>query len=130
MQREYTVNVTSGEIVLAVQRELDKAGLRVEQSFDLRSALAFVPDCTCPHHGTALCDCHYNVLLVYGCGQMTPASLIVHGHDHQCWITLADPPDDESDSTLAVEIVRTLAGARLITIDKAEDDATVQPAAS
>jgi hypothetical protein len=68
------------EIVPIISCELDKAGFYVEQSFDLRSALALVPNCTCPHHGTALCDCQNKVLLVYGQAK-TPATLVVHGHD-------------------------------------------------
>jgi hypothetical protein len=128
LQREFTVNKTCNEIVLTIRRELSAAGFRVEQSFDLRSALTLVPNCTCPHHGTALCDCQYNVLLIYG-RALTPASLIVHGHDHQCWIALADDPNGQAAPELAADILRTLASARLITTDEA-DDAALQAAAS
>ena len=114
MQREFTVNTVCDEIVAAIRRELVAAGFRVEQSFDLRSALALVPDCTCPHHGTALCDCQYNVLLIYG-QALTPASLIVHGHDQQCWIALADDPNGREAARLAADVLRTLAAAGLIT---------------
>jgi hypothetical protein len=126
--REFIVNQTCDEIVPTIQRELNAAGFRVEQSFDLRSALTLVPNCTCPHHGTALCDCRYNVLLIYGQEQL-PTSLIVHGHDHQCWIALADDPNGRVASRLAADIVRALASAHLITIDEA-DDAAPQAVAS
>jgi len=128
VQREFTVNSDCDEIVPIVRRELVTAGFRVEQSFDLRSALTLVPYCTCPHHGTALCDCQYNVLLVYGRAQ-TPASLIVHGRDHQCWITLADDPNGQTAPGLAADIIQALAVARLILTDEA-DDAAIQAAAS
>ncbi len=123
MPREFTVNQTCNEIVPTIQRELNAAGFRVEQSFDLRSALTLVPNCTCPHHGTALCDCQYNVLLIYGQAPV-PASLIVHGHDQQCWIVLADDPNGRVATPLVADIVRALASAHLITIDEADDAAT------
>jgi hypothetical protein len=128
VQREFTVNQTCDEIVPAIRRELAAAGFQVAQSFDLRSALTLVPNCTCPHHGTALCDCQYNVLLIYGQVAM-PASLIVHGHDQQCWIALADDPNGCETTRLAADIVRALASAHLITINEA-DDAAPQAAAS
>ena len=128
MQRGFSVSQTCDEMVPAIRRELAAAGFRVEQSFDLRSALALVPNCTCPHHGTALCDCQYNVLLIYGQTPM-PASLIVHGHDHHCWIALADDPNGRDTTRLTAEIIQTLAGAHLITTDET-DDASFQLAAS
>jgi hypothetical protein len=128
VQREFTVNQTCDEMVPSIQRELVAAGFRVAQSFDLRSALTLVPDCTCPHHGTALCDCQYNVLLVYGQAPM-PASLVVHGHDHQCWIALADDPNGRDAKGLATDILPALAVAHLITTDQA-GEAALQAAAS
>jgi len=115
-------------MVPIIRRELVTAGFRVEQSFDLRSALTLLPNCTCPHHGTALCDCQYNVLLIYGQTPI-PASLIVHGHDHQCWIALADDPNGQVAPGLAADILHTLASAHLLTTDEA-DDAALQAAAS
>jgi len=126
--REVTMTGACDEIVAAIRRELVAAGFRVEQSFDLRSALTLVPDCTCPHHGTALCDCQYNVLLIYG-QALTPASLVVHGHDHQCWIALADDSSGRSAARLAADILRALAVAHLIPIDES-GDAAVQAATS
>lgn len=128
MHREFTVNLACDEMIPVIRRELAAAGLRVEQSFDLRSALAQVPTCTCPHHGTARCDCEYNVLLVYGQAS-TPFSLVVHGHDHQCWIALADEPGGRAVPGLANQVVQVLAAARLLTIDQA-GHAAAQVAAS
>lgn len=113
MQREFAANAVCNEIVPLVCRELSAAGFRVEQSFDLRSALDLVPDYACPHHGTALCDCQYSVLLVYGQAP-APVSLIVHGHDRQCWIVVADDPNGHAASRLAANIVRSLAAAHVI----------------
>ena len=127
MQREFTVNQTCDEMVPTIRRELAAAGFRVAQSFDLRSALTLVPNCTCPHHGTALCDCQYNVLLIYGQAPM-PASLIVHGHDHQCWIALADDPNGREVTRLTTEIIQALVAAQLITINEADDAAPLAAA--
>jgi hypothetical protein len=128
VQREFTVNSDCDGIVPVIRRELITAGFRVEQSFDLRSALELVSNCICPHHGTALCDCQYNVLLIHGRAQ-TPASLVVHGHDHQCWITLSDDPNGQAVPALVADIINTLAATRLITIDEASG-AALQAAAS
>jgi len=105
--RELVVDRACHEVVPALQGALRAAGLRVEQSFDLRSALANVPSCACPHHGTALCDCQYNVLLVYGQAGM-PVSLIVHGHDNRTWIALANCPGAAAE--LAAQITQAVAG--------------------
>ena len=88
MRREFTVNVPCDEIAVPVRQALGDAGFRVEQSFDLRSALNLIPNCACPHHGTALCDCEYSVMLVYGPASSAPVTLVTHGHDDQCWLAL------------------------------------------
>jgi hypothetical protein len=111
--QELGVAVSCAEIVAEILRQLSAAGFRVAQSFDLRSARAVFPDCACPHHGTALCDCQFRVLLVYG--QMaTLETLVVHGHDGWCRILLADNPHRAATSRLASEIAQVLATAGLI----------------
>jgi len=123
---EFTANLPCEEIVGRICRALRAAGFRVEQSFDLRSALTLVPDCTCPHHGTALCDCQYNVLLIYGQAP-APATLVVHGHDNQCWIALSDDPNGRAASALSTEISDTLAVDRLISPTQANSTAHQVP---
>jgi hypothetical protein len=105
----------------SIRQVLHDAGFRIEQSFDLRSALALIPNCTCPHHGTALCDCQYSVMLVYGPDSSVPITLVTHGRDEQCWLALADPPDGRAASGLEAEIVQALAVACLITLNEAGD---------
>lgn len=79
--------------------DLETAGLRVQKSFDLQSACASLSDSTCPHHGSAPCDCQLIVLLVYGAGSR-PVSLILHSHRGQSELQWdqnpAYPPDPES----------------------------------
>jgi len=65
-----------------ITQQLERAGLRVVKSFDLRSACGSLIDNICPHHGSAPCDCQLIVLLVYGTGKL-PVSLILHSHRGQ-----------------------------------------------
>jgi hypothetical protein len=55
--------------------------VRLERSFDLRSALHDQPDCPCPHHGTAQCTCQYVVLLAYEPAVTAPPAVITA---HEC----------------------------------------------
>jgi hypothetical protein len=125
--REFAVYLPCDESVAAVRQALSAAGLRVEQSFDLRAALTLVPNCTCPHHGTALCDCQYNVLLVYRQALSAPVTVVAHGRDNQSWITVSDPPDGRAPAGLSFEIIQALAVARLITLN---DDSETHSSAS
>lgn len=93
-----------------VVRMLSLAGLRAVRSFDLRSAAALAPDCTCPHHGTTECDCQYMVFLIYG-GQQTMATLAVHGHSGHSWVEVTDRPIEHRDTALEQAILEALAGA-------------------
>lgn len=126
MLHEFAASLPWEKSVAGIRRALTAAGLRVEQSFDLRAALALVPNCTCPHHGTAACDCHYSVLLAYGQTLSVPITLVVHGRDNRSWITVSEPPDGRAPADLALAIMRALAVARLIALD---DDSAVQPGA-
>jgi hypothetical protein len=90
----------------SIQR-LDAAGLQVMRSFDLKAARAAHVDCTCPYHGTDRCDCQMVVLLVY-CQDGPPVTLVVHGHDGQVHIALADTPEHQPDSQLVSAVVRTV----------------------
>lgn len=55
--------------------------VRLERSFDLRSALRDHPDCPCPHHGTSQCTCQYVVLLAYEPAAVAPPAVITA---HEC----------------------------------------------
>ncbi len=76
-----------------LQRHLLRGGFRALQTFDLQDARLGLDDCTCPHHGAAECDCQMIVVLVYG-KTPEPATLILHGHDGQTWISLAEQTAD------------------------------------
>jgi hypothetical protein len=91
------LSVTSGsgdETTAAAASLLEAAGLEVTRSFDLHATRAFAGGCGCPHHGTAVCDCHYAVLLVRAPGT-APLVLLAHGRDGVTWFSLAPDLDDQ-----------------------------------
>lgn len=88
-------------------RQLELAGLQVMRSFDLKVARAAHIGCTCPNHGTELCDCQMVVLLVYG-QDGPPATLVVHGHDGQTQIAIVETPAQSPASQLVDEIERAV----------------------
>ncbi|HHH41093.1 MAG TPA: hypothetical protein ENK56_03720 [Chloroflexi bacterium] len=87
------------EVVERLIQALETQGMRVYRSFDLRTALAALPDCGCPHHGTEQCTCQYAVLLVYG-DAPSPAQVVTHGRDGQTWLSVLGA-DDPSPSLKA-----------------------------
>lgn len=87
MRELLKLNVPCDETLAWMTIALDEAGLGVQWGFDLRSAMAGVGGCACPHHGYAHCDCQYMVVLVSG-HDAAPASLVLHGRGRQCWIML------------------------------------------
>jgi hypothetical protein len=88
-------------------RQLDLAGLQVVRSFDLKVARSAHLECTCPNHGTDLCDCQLVVLLVYG-QDGPPATLVVHGHDGQTHIALVDTTRQCPSPQLVSAIMRAI----------------------
>ena len=70
---------------------MQQSGLQVIRTFDLHETRIGEIPCTCPHHGTAKCDCQMVVLLVYG-KESQPASLVAHGHNGQTWFSLVEFP--------------------------------------
>ena len=90
-----------------LQRLLLQDGFRALQTFDLHDVRPALEDCPCPHHGTAECDCQMVVLLIYG-KTPEPATLILHGHDGQTWISLAERPDQKTDAGLVKAVQRAL----------------------
>ena len=108
MNRKFIVNMSCDLTVAQVTQLLSDTGLRVEQSFDLRSAISLVPDCSCSHHGTDLCDCQYVVLLVHKKGSV-PVTLVVHGHDEYSWVMMADNLKRHPSDLLRKTIAQVLA---------------------
>jgi hypothetical protein len=107
-----TLNIESETAVEWVTQRLKDKGLQVIRSFDLQVARAAHVDCTCPHHGTAQCDCQMIVLLVYGQG-VQPLTLVAHGHEGKTHFAMVDSPEQEHEGLLGKMIVHVLTAERL-----------------
>lgn len=90
-----------------IQTQLRQAGLRTMQTFDLQSARHAPGDCSCPHHGTAECDCQMAVLLVYG-ERGEPVTLILHGNGGQTWVSFAEDGAQQGNINLLSIVQETL----------------------
>ena len=123
---DFIFNLDGEAAAQTVTAALTRHGLRVDRTFDLRSALAGHNshdasswDCDCPYHGTARCTCQFIVLLVYG---ETGAPVVVnaHSHDAETRVRIAHPASGILGSTttrpdphLAEQVIAALAGAAL-----------------
>ena len=93
------------EVQTWVTQQLTAAGLSVVQTFDLQEARSAHSECTCPHHGTADCDCQLVVLLVYQQDE-DPSTLVIHSRDNQTRISLAGPAARRADQHPEQDIER------------------------
>ena len=98
---------TYEQVQVWINGKLTDAGFRVVQTFDLHVARLAHPDCPCPHHGTADCNCQMIVLLVYG-NQGEPATLVIQGQDGKAWLSLTGPVGKHSNQHLEIVIRRLL----------------------
>ncbi len=89
-----------------VVQELTSAGLRVVQTFDLNVARLAHPDCTCPNHGTEVCNCQMIVLLVYQ-KKGDPVTLVIHGQESKSWLSFAF--SDKRKASQRIETIIRLA---------------------
>ena len=80
MQRDLTLAFPCEQTLSVLMSTLAHHDIRLERSFDLRSALHDQSDCPCPHHGTSHCTCQYVVLLAYESAS-PPAVITAHECD-------------------------------------------------
>ena len=102
-----TLECSSEEAVRWTTEALAPADLQVTTSFDLRTARAAHSECTCPHHGTADCDCQMVVLLVYEKGAL-PTTLLIHSSNGRSWLSLTDFPGQRPTPSLRAAISKAL----------------------
>ena len=106
----WSANRRYDEVLPWLKQQLSSTGLRVMQTFDLRLVTSLNQGyCTCPHHGTAQCDCQLVVLLVYG-NEEGPVSLMLHGSDGQTWLSLVDRPGQPANTTTVTSIQQAVEG--------------------
>ncbi len=105
MEFRMRVPMDGQEAISLLARTLESHGMQVHQSFDLRSALAALPECGCPYHGTARCTCQYAVLLVYG-DVASPVEVVTHGRDGWTWILV--PQTDNAAASVRERVLTFL----------------------
>ncbi len=90
-----------------IRDALQHAGLRVMISFDSRHVRMEEAASLCPHHGSAVRNCHLVIMLVYGI-EGHPVTLTVYKQDDEIWISLTYPPGLRPSSTLQSQIQAVL----------------------
>lgn len=111
MQRDLSLASPCEQTIAMLISTMASHDIRLERSFDLRSALNDQPDCPCPQHGTTQCTCQYVVLLAYEPATLAPPVVIAA---HECdggrlsWLLLAVL--DETLTSAAAEVRRDTRG--------------------
>jgi hypothetical protein len=97
MQSDLTLASSCEQTIARLISTMALHGIRLERSFDLRTALHDQPDCPYPHHGTAQCSCQYVVLLAYGraAASAPPAVLTAHECDGITRVNIVASPPGE-----------------------------------
>ena len=85
--------------VVWITQRLTARGFQVEQTFDLHAARMLQTDCLCPFHGTNDCTCQMIVLLVHD-QNTQPVTIVLHGHDNQTWLAMADVENNKMDENV------------------------------
>ena len=101
------INFVGDEVVSRVIHILNESGMQVLVSFDSHHVRASTSPAACPHHGTAGCDCHVAILLVYD-KEKKPATLLAHGQDGETWISLVSTLGQRPSAQLESKIARAL----------------------
>jgi hypothetical protein len=107
----WSANQPYDEVLPWLKHQLEDKGLRVMPTFDLRLVASLHQGyCTCPHHGTAQCDCQLVVLLVYR-NEEEPVSLMLHGSDGQTWLSIVNRPGQSANPVTVTTIQQAVKGA-------------------
>ncbi len=91
-------------------QQVSRSHMSVMRTFDLQVARQSQPDCPCPYHGSADCDCQLVVLLVYQDPHL-PVTILAHGYNGSTWFSVVDTPQQQADPALEAAI-RKLAAPR------------------
>lgn len=113
MRHGVVFNSGSDQATKAIQSALERQGLSVDRSFDLRAALSTQSDCGSPHQGTAECGRQFAVLLVYG-ERVGPLTLTVHSSDSQTEAQIVRDPAAPPDHQLVESVMAALFEAALV----------------
>ncbi|RPI86426.1 MAG: hypothetical protein EHM41_08570 [Chloroflexi bacterium] len=103
------VNMDCAKTASLAAENLQAASFRVVQTFDLQAARSTQSTCSCPHHGTDLCDCQMLILLVYGI-DLNPITLLFHGRDQQTQIHWVTQPGQRVNPDMELKVWKAVAG--------------------
>lgn len=99
MKNLLTIFENSAEAIALLSDHLEKIGLKMERSFDMRIQQNGNIACSCLHHGTKECDCQIIVLLIYGTLD-GPDSVVAHSRDGRTVFSIAAGPGKPQDADL------------------------------
>ena len=88
----FSVRMSCDAVVAAAGDLFIRHNFPVIRTFDLQLARASQDQCSCPHHGTQLCDCQMVMLLIYGLQEL-PVTMVCHGYDGWTHLSLVDSPE-------------------------------------
>jgi hypothetical protein len=121
---EFSLRLDAEAAVQLTTHVLEQHQLRVVRNFDLRNALhSQDTPCTCPHHGTAECECNYVVLLAYdmtapGRRPQPAGQIVIHSHDGTTWLSVPAANDGrrvrkepQADRRLLQVVAEVMVGA-------------------
>lgn len=114
-----TMKLDCEEAVTRVVQRLSNDGLEVVRSFNLQTARSAHTNCTCPYHGTALCDCQMVVLLVYD-RQGQPITLVAHGQDGRTHFSLVEVPQEDQQEHVKTAILDALVVEGFATVRRSQ----------
>lgn len=99
-----TIPMDADKAVTHITQILRQAGLHSIRSFDLQKARSMATPCRCSHHDTKHCSCQMVVLLIYG-NEVTPTTLVAHGHEGKTYLALVDIPQQRPEVD-TVDLIR------------------------
>jgi len=88
----FSVRMSCDSVAASAGDLFIRRGFPVIRTFDLQLARTNQGQCSCPHHGTELCDCQMVMLLIYGLQEL-PVTLVCHGYDGWTHLSLVDSPE-------------------------------------
>lgn len=103
----FQINLPLNRACEAVKEMLESKGWAYAQTFDLQVARASHPECPCPFHGTARCDCQMLIIVIYA-PEHEPMTLTLHGHENRTWVSLAALDGQDLDSEMTRDLRRSL----------------------
>lgn len=101
------LNCPCDEALPWAKTQLLQAGLRVLQTFDLKTVCGTPAEYQCSHHDPSECDCQLVILLIYG-RTSKPTTLVLQGDDNKTLFLLESDPFHQLDPVTCSAIKQAL----------------------